>query len=271
MTTRYATVAAIARAMRVVEVLARHPGGLLLTELAAELESPAATVHRLLQSLQRRGYIIRMPASGRYRLSLRIIGLAYRYLRTLDWKRHYTSVLESLSAETGELAQVAVVTQGVLFFLDKVEGHHALRVASLVGTEAPVHATASGKVWLASLADEELMEAIGKIELRRYTERTIGDLGRLLAEIWEIRRRGWAFSDEELMPGVCGMAVPIRPSTGPTVVGALSLAFPALRRAVALREYPAALTRWGAQLSGFGDQVHRMFFTGRRGGDDAAG
>ncbi len=259
MTARYATVAAVGRGVRILEVLSRHPEGLSLTELAVTLETPAATVHRLLQSLQRGGYVAR-ATSGRHRLSLRIIGLAYRYVRALDWKRNYAGVLEDVSATTGELAQLAVVSEGVLFFLDKVEGHHALRVASLVGTEAPVHATASGKVWLASLTDDELLRALSRLELRPYTARTIRDVDRLLAEIREIRVRGWALTDEELMPGTCGLAVPIRPSSVPTVVGALSVAFPALRRDEALRYYPAVLQEGGARLARFGNQVYEAFF-----------
>jgi DNA-binding IclR family transcriptional regulator len=258
--TAYATVAAVGRGVRILEVLSRHPEGLSLTELALALETPAATVHRLLGSLQRGGYVTRATSSGRHRLSLRIIGLAYRYVRALDWKRNYAEVLEEVSAATGELAQLAVVSDGVLFFLDKVEGHHALRVASLVGTEAPVHATASGKVWLASLTDDELLRAFRRLELRSYTERTVRDLDRLLADIREIRERGWAFTDEELMPGTCGMAVAVRPSSVTTVVGALSLAFPALRRDEALRYYPAVLQEAGARLAAFGNQVHDRFF-----------
>jgi IclR family transcriptional regulator, KDG regulon repressor len=260
MTGRYASVAAVGRGVRILEILSRHPEGLSLTELAVALEAPAATVHRLLQSLRRGGYVARAAASGRHRLSLSLIGLAYRYVRALDWKRNYASVLEDVSAATGELTQLAVVSDGLLFFLDKVEGHHALRVASLVGTEAPVHATASGKVWLASLTDHELLRAFSHLDLHAYTDRTIRDVDWLLADIREVRTRGWAHTDEEFLPGTCGLAVPIRPPSVSTVVGALSVAYPKVRHEEALRDYPAVLQAGGARLASFGGQVYEAFF-----------
>jgi IclR family acetate operon transcriptional repressor len=123
-----------------------------------------------------------------------------------------------------------------------------------------VHATASGKVWLASLTDAELLRAFSHLDLSAYTDRTIRDVDRLLADIREVRARGWAHTDEEFLPGTCGLAVPIRPPSVSTVVGALSVAYPKVRHEAALETYPAVLQDGSARLAAFGQQVYEAFF-----------
>ncbi len=242
------------QALAVLEALAASPDGMTCPELAAGIGAPAWTVERVVESLREAGFVT--AATARWRLSLKVVGLAYRFMWTLDWKHYYMDALEELSLATGELAQIAVVNQAGLVAIDKVEGKHALRVASVVGTDIPPHATAGGKAWLASLDERALEQALARWPLVAFTDHTITERPALDAELASIRARGYAIGHEEYYPGVSAVAAPIRVEGQETVVGAVSVAFPSSMPPDVVERYAQATVACAAALKEFGIRVH---------------
>jgi DNA-binding IclR family transcriptional regulator len=108
------------------------------------------------------------------------------------------------------------VRDGTLaLYLDRLSGHGSVPVVSKAGARLPLHATGVGKVLLAEAPPEVLAEALAN--LTPVTRHTITDPARLLRDLAETRRRGYARAVEEITLGLVSVAVPIRPEPGPPV------------------------------------------------------
>ena len=222
-----AAVASVARAMRVLKAFADHPGGIALTRLSAELGYGKASLSKIMSTLEREGFV-RRDGAGHFHLTWRLLALAFGHAQRVGISGVCMPVLQSLADETDELVQLAVIEGDHVLFVAKAEGPgHSLRLLPLVGVVAPTHATASGKVWLASLPDDRALDVMRRQGLARVTSRTITSRARLLAEPRSVRRDGYAITDGELDEGGRAIAAPIVHRG--RVVGAIAVSGPSSR------------------------------------------
>lgn len=205
-----------------------EPHGLALADLCKSLRLAKSTVFRLLATLEHRGYVRRDQTGNRYRLGVRTLELGMAVLNHLELRDIARPELEAIVAETGEIAHLAVLDQGEVVYIDKVEGQQPIRIYSRVGRRAPAYCTGVGKVLLSGLDEQDLRAYLDSHPLRQYTPSTITDRSRLLEELRAARERGYALDQEEHEEGVRCIAVPIRDHTG-HVVAAVSLTAPAIR------------------------------------------
>jgi DNA-binding IclR family transcriptional regulator len=220
-------VASVARAMRVLQAFADHPGGVALTPLSAELGYGKASLSKIMATMEREGFI-RRDGAGHFHLSWRLLALAFGHAQRVGVSGVCMPVLQALADETDELVQLAVIEGDHVLFVAKAEGPgQALRLLPLVGVVAPTHATASGKVWLASLPDGQVLQVMRRQGLARVTSRTITSRVRLLAELRRVRRAGYAITDGELAEEGRAIAAPI--VYGGRVVGAIAVSGPSFR------------------------------------------
>jgi DNA-binding IclR family transcriptional regulator len=102
-----------------------------------------------------------------------------------------------------------VVDGDQVLFVGKAEGRgQTIRLLPLVGLWAPLHATAAGKLWLASLAPKEVSRVLGR-RLPAVAPKTITSVSALRPELERIRAAGYAIADEELAEGGRAIAAPI--------------------------------------------------------------
>ena len=222
-----AAVASVARAMRVLKAFADHPGGIALTRLSGELGYGKASLSKIMSTLEREGFV-RRDGAGHFHLSWHLLALAFGHAQRVGISGVCMPVLQSLADETDELVQLAVIEGDHVLFVAKAEGPgHSLRLLPLVGVVAPTHATASGKVWLASLPDARALDVLRRQGLARVTSRTITSRARLLAELRSVRRDGYAITDGELDEGGRAIAAPIVHRG--RVVGAIAVSGPSSR------------------------------------------
>ncbi|PYN58563.1 MAG: IclR family transcriptional regulator [Candidatus Rokuibacteriota bacterium] len=215
-------VASVARALRVLKAFADHPGGIALTRLSAELGYGKASLSKIMSTLEREGFV-RRDGAGHFHLTWRLLALAFGHAQRVGISGVCMPVLQSLADETDELVQLAVIEGDHVLFVAKAEGPgHSLRLLPLVGVVAPTHATASGKVWLASLPDDRALDVMRRQGLARVTSRA-----RLLAELRSVRRDGYAITDGELDEGGRAIAAPIVHRG--RVVGAIAVSGPSSR------------------------------------------
>ena len=116
--------------------------------------------------------------------------------------------------------------QGV--YVDKVEGPQTIRMSSRVGSRVPLHCTSVGKVLLADLTEDKIIELVGTNNLESYTENTITDLDHLLDELKEVAKKGYAIDNCEHEKDVRCVAAPIK-NYNRNVVAAISVSTPAFR------------------------------------------
>ena len=140
--------------------------------------------------------------------------------------------VKKLSEELGETAHAGILDGRHIVYIAKCQGPKDLSVVSTIGHRLPAHATAIGKLLLSKLSLEDIRSRMGKAELERYTENTITDFKRLLAELEVITRQGYAIDNQEIIPGGICVAAPIVDKTNRTVA-AISATMTAIRAAEA--------------------------------------
>lgn len=225
---RSGSVRAVERALRLIEILARSRGPFSITDLATAAELPASTVHRLVQSLMSLGYVTQHQTSKRYGVGRGIADLNRAMLLKHEFSQHAQPYLERLVDETKESASLAALYGTSIIYLNHVESPLIMRVSTPVGTLAPLHCTASGKVFLADFGPELFEEVVSFSGLESYTRSTIGVRAALVRHLEEVNRQGYALDDEEYEEGARCIAVGLRGSSG-AVSAAISISGPSVR------------------------------------------
>jgi DNA-binding IclR family transcriptional regulator len=213
-----ARVASARRSFAILDVLAEEPS-LGTNEIARRLRTSASTTSRQLATLVEAGLVEHVPATGRYRLGIRLVALATSVLSRLDVRVIAHPHLEELAAQVGETATLSVPGDPDAITVDVVRSPRYIQDASQLGRLSIAHATAAGKVMLAF---DGVRPHRG---LQAYTPRTITDPRQLEAEVERVRRRGWADAFEERELGLNAIAAPVWGSNG-ALAGIIALQGP---------------------------------------------
>jgi DNA-binding IclR family transcriptional regulator len=230
-----ASVASIDRCLDLFESLSGVADGLPLGVLARQLDLPKSAMHRLLTTLVARGFAMQDPATQRYRLSLQLARLAFRHLDAAGLPDVAQPVLGRLAAETGEHVRLAVLEGERLIWIARAQGAGAgLRYDPEMGQEVVLHATATGKAWLATLPEDAALRLViagGFATPPQFGRRALKTVNALRAHLAETRRRGYGLAVEEGAPDTAAIAAVVRGSdaAGAPVVGTISVAGPLSR------------------------------------------
>jgi IclR family KDG regulon transcriptional repressor len=184
-----------------------------LSDIAQVVELHKATTHRIATTLVNYGYLERTGDGQRYRLGLQLTDLGLKAIRRMDLRREALPYMRQLSQELEEACDLSIFDRGEVFYIEYVQGPHALTVAAAVGQRLPPYCTASGKLFLANLPPNEL-DAILRRPLVSYTDKTITSTDTLRAQLDEVRKQGYAVDDEELEVGIRAVSVAIRNQQG---------------------------------------------------------
>jgi DNA-binding IclR family transcriptional regulator len=200
-------VQSVERAAALLDAIAdASPRGATVAELALACGINRATAWRLLATLEGRGLVDRDPATSRYQIGYTVARLAAASgVDGLVRRSHH--VLERICAQTGEAAILAVGRRSGLVYVDEAAPRAVLTV-NWLARAVPLHATSTGKAWLAWLPEQEARGVLGPV-LEGFTDATVTDVSRLLGELGQIRERGYAVSAGELEPALCGVSAPI--------------------------------------------------------------
>ncbi len=208
------------RGLDILEIIARGPQEMALTEVARQSEFSLPTTHRILAALKSRGYVVQNPDSLKYRPTFRLFELGCLVMRKMTVAEEALPVMRRLSAETGECSFLNIVDHDECLCLAKVEGHRAMQVVFLQpGGRIPLHIAAGPKVLLAHLPDDEINRILQGSVRQPMTESTITDRELLWEQIREIRRKGYALSFGEKTEGAASIACPILTAHGALVAG----------------------------------------------------
>lgn len=218
------TVQSVDRALDLLEILARVEGPMGVGEVATATGLPQGTAHRLLRSLQVRGYV-RRDASRKYSLGAAAFLLGDAAQRSLA--RSARPHLKALVDLAGETANLAVLEGDDVVYLAQVPSPQTLRMFAEVGRHVPPHSTAVGKVLLAGMPRPQALGILGRRGLPAMTPNSITDLDRFTEELDATAARGWASDEEEQELGIRCVAVPV--VRDGRVLAALSISGPAER------------------------------------------
>tara|TARA_R110002096_G_scaffold23031_4_gene73578 strand:- start:12806 stop:13561 length:756 start_codon:yes stop_codon:yes gene_type:complete len=213
------------RAIRLLKKFTSDAPELSLAELSTRAGLNKTTTHRLLQALLSEELLERNPASSAYRLGPGMMALGVQALSSNDLRLRARPILKRLAEDTGETATLEVPVEDTMLILDEVTTRHLLGASGNVGTRWPIHATSTGKVFIA-------FEPRGPSRLRQelvaLTGKTITQHDKLEQQLSDIRRRGFAETVDELEDGFSGVAAVVRGGMG-EALGALSICGPSSR------------------------------------------
>lgn len=218
-------VQSIVRAFALLELLGQSDQHLGISELADKSGLPLATVHRLLRTLTCLGYVEHNSNTHKYTLGVRILHLRGAVIDQINLGAQSISVMKSLMRRVNETVHLAVLSEGEVLYVDRVEGLRTQGMYTRIGKRIKAHCTALGKVMLAYSPDYVWRDAIARHGLPRFSNTTITTENELLAELERIRQRGYATDEGEGGEDVRCIARPIRDHRS-DVVAALSVSGP---------------------------------------------
>jgi IclR family transcriptional regulator, acetate operon repressor len=223
-----AQVQSLTRGLSILERLAEAEGGLTLTDIGQRVQLPPSTVHRLLATLEKMGYVYQAGELGRWYIGLQAYTVGSSFLSSRDFIAQSHPYMRRLMDQSGETVNLAILEGTEAVFVDQVQCREMMRTIVKLGSRAPLHASGVGKAMFASLPDDQI-DAILKVRgLPRITGNTITTPETMWASIRVIRQRGWSFDDEEHALGTRCVAAPIYDEHAETL-GAISLAGPSSR------------------------------------------
>lgn len=217
-------------------------------EVALKLKMAKSSTHDLMASLAQLGFLNKTE-NNRYRLGWRLVTLSETLLATTELLREARPVMEELAAQYQETIHLAVLDDTQAVYVDKLEGKQAVRVElTTLGARLYAHCSALGKVLLAYSPEAEVKRIIRTAGLPRFTPNTITAEEELEQALAKIRKQGYAYDLEEILPDLCCVAAPIYNYAG-QVIAAISMSLPAYRFRRSQTEYREAVVRTAKLIS----------------------
>lgn len=223
-------VQSVERALQLLNLLAESPDESSLGDLARTAGLPTSTAHRLLGSLIRGGYVAQNPVTGRYGVGGQFVLLSRKGSQRQELIRLARPWLEQVARTTGETVNLTTRLDDSIIQLDHVDSANMLRVTWNAGERFPMHASASGKLFLAFLPPPERDRILKTAARHAFTSATL-KRAQLKDALQTICAQGYALDDAEREDGVRCVAVPILDARG-GIVAALSVSGPSLRLSV---------------------------------------
>jgi DNA-binding IclR family transcriptional regulator len=221
-------VQSLERALKILDVLAKNPDGLGVTEISREIDLHKSTVYRLLSTFVKWGYVDQDKKLEKYKLGLKIVELSNCILSSLGLREVARPYLEELMKYANEVVHLCVLSDGEVVYIDKVECPSTIRMYSQIGKRAPVHCTGVGKAILAFLPEEEAIRILKAKGLPQKTPNTITNLEEMLKHLEKIRELEYAVDNVEHEEGIRCVATPLFDHTN-KVVASISISGPDYR------------------------------------------
>jgi len=239
------------RCLKVLEFLAAEPFELSFTDIAAQLDIPKASAHRLCTTLIEANLIVQEPASRRYMLSSHALWIGSGYLRHSAVYRAAFFPMQHLAQQVPGSVQLGVLDEDNVLFIHSVGFSGAQHAFADVGLRRPLNATASGKIFLTCMPAGELKRIMSKC-CEKYTSNTITSLARMKTEIAQVKKMQYARNVEELLPGYWVLAAGVA-GQGSIPAAAISVTLPreeltAVKEAVFSRLVKEAARKASLQL-----------------------
>ena len=199
------------RTLRALDLFTTYNTNIGVAEMQKELNINSNMAFRILHTLEAAKYVVQDPTTGKYRLSLKIVGMGNAAATGLPITQIAQPYLRLLSSSLNHKINVVlfVFEQDTLIVAEKIPSNLLPKVFAPVGRAMPIHTTAAGKMLVSSLDDNVVRRLLTSAKMERYTEHSITDIDRFIQELSEVRRTQLAWEREENYTGLNGVAAPI--------------------------------------------------------------
>jgi len=221
-------VPAVDRAARILLMLSTGAREMTLAEIASATGFHKSSVHKILVTLNRHGFLDRSEITKRYSLGIAMVRCGQSVLNNLHINHSAKSFLKELADFSGETANLAVLRGNKTVIVDVMEAPVELRVSPPIGTMDPVTTKSNGKAILAWLPESQVDEILRVEGLHANTKNSIIRLKQYRNELAAVRSQGYATDFEEFKEGISAVSAPVFDSEG-QVIGTLTIVGPAFR------------------------------------------
>lgn len=200
----------IERAIAIVDLVAKSPDGISLAELSSQMGLNNSTVFHLVKTLDKLDIVAQVAETKRYRIGSHLFRLAAGALNETTLLSLATPILERLSRDTGESANLAVRAQNEVIVIARTAATGMLQLSSRAGTTRPVHVTATGKALLSTMHADDLEQLLETYTFQAFTLKSIGNAKALCKELKDVRKTGLAYDRCEFDPDVTCVATTVQ-------------------------------------------------------------
>jgi DNA-binding IclR family transcriptional regulator len=226
--TGISSIQVVDRVASLLDCIAAHPEPASLKSLSADTRLHPSTAFRILQSLAEHRFVERTP-SGQYTLGVKLLHYGSRVHGKVDLLREAKPIMEWLRSEVGETVNLTVREGDEVVYVERATPNRMMRVEQVIGSRAPLHVTAVGKLFLAEGGERACREYARRTGLPRFTTNTLTQISKLWAQAQAAQKQGYALDNEEAELGVRCIGVAVRDQHGAMVAG-LSISAPRERR-----------------------------------------
>lgn len=194
---RTPSVPAVERALMLMESLAHSRNGLSLSQFVESSNLPKSSIHCLLLTLERMGYLHRSKQTGRYMFGLKLFGLANTSLNGLPIREQAAPFLMQLMEQTNLTVHMGVLDKYEAVLVAKYDPPGSNGLATWRGKRMEVHCTGIGKALGAYMPEDELKVLYRLRKFPRHNENTLSTLRKVQEDFAKIRQRAYSIDDEE--------------------------------------------------------------------------
>ena len=236
----------IERLARLLDAIAGHEDPASLKILSAETGLHPSTAFRILSSLAEQGFVER-TTRGNYQLGVKLMQLGSRVSSDVDIRKIALPFMEKLRDQLGETVNLTVREDDEVVYIERTLAKRMIRVEQVIGSRAPLHVTAVGKLMLGNQGEAACRSYAKRSKLPAYTPNTHTRASALLQDCITATKNGYALDNEEAELGVGCIGTLIHDASGQVVAG-LSVSAPIERRR----------NEWVAQVMETGEQISRQ-------------
>jgi len=210
-------VTSVERALSILELLASKHQGLSTSAISRSTNLPKSSTSYLLRTLVARGYVRRDTETGQHTLGIRVLSLGGQAVQGMALREVAIPHLRHIVEHTRMGAHLAILDHGDAVYVERIESPGFIKMDIWNGRRVAPQATAVGKALICRLERQEVQEIAARHRITPTSSKTITTLPRLLDELAEVSRRGYAIDDEEHAVGVRCVAAPVVAASGEVV------------------------------------------------------
>ena len=196
------------RILNILEEIIADPDSFTAKKISHKLNIPLPTIYRHIETLCDEKYLV-ASSSKKYLPGPKIRNII---LKSLPYEPNFTlrrSYLRKLTNDIEETVSLSMPIGTKLVYFDRIEFHWPMQLNLEAGDHLPLHASASGKLYLSSIDEDKVIQIFKNIKTPKTAKNTIIDIAQFKKEIKKIKNQGYAFDDEEWFDGMVGVSVPI--------------------------------------------------------------
>ena len=223
------------RVLDILELYIGKQGSYSLTEISKILSTPPSSTHQILQNMLARGYLEMDETGKQFLLGYKLFEIRTDYMKNTDLKSEFYRIARVISSDINEIVSLAIRSADKVLYIAETQSQQPMRVTANIGCVLPLYASASGKLFLTQLSNEEIDALYPEEELEMLTEHTIPTKTMLKQQLEEIRLEGIAYNQGESVDDLRCIAGPIYNTEG-KIVASMSITIPFIRMTDEKRE-----------------------------------